>query len=102
MFHRLLVMFEVSYKFYVRFAGEVAAFAAMVDLLFRTADAKIAAGVAAALEKAILRPIPAASAQRVFAQNRLGSFRFADPPHTSVPRNQRFRRVQILLHCDFV
>jgi hypothetical protein len=53
------MMFKIACKFHVIRTGEVIALAAMIDLLFFATNTKITVGVAATLEKAIIRCIPA-------------------------------------------
>jgi len=101
MFHRLLVSFAPTRPIFIVSAGKVTALATMVDLPFDAADAKIAAA-AAALKKAIVRRIPATSAQRVFIHHRVGAFIFPDPSPASVPLDQRLRRLHVMLNSDLI
>ena len=55
----LFMVFKIAYKLHIICTGEVTTLAAMIDLLVFAANTKITAGVAAALEKTIIRCVPA-------------------------------------------
>jgi len=67
-----------DYPFFIWFAGEITAFAAMGDLLFLAAYTEISAA-AATVPEAIIRYLPAAFAQRRFFHHLLGTFGFSNP-----------------------
>ena len=95
-------MIEVAYKFYICVTGEFPAFSAMVELLFRAAYAKITAGMASALKKAVLCRIPATFTQRYFAHHSFSILIFSNPAHAPIPPDQFFRCLPVMLHSDFI
>jgi len=85
-------------KFLIVFAWEIATLATMVYLLFYTTSKH----VATTLKKAIIRTIPTTFAQWAFFHHRFSAFILSNPTLTSIPFNDEFCRVNILIHRDFV
>jgi len=79
---------------------KITALAAMSDLLFSAAFADMA--TVGALKKAISVIIPAAFAQRVLFHNRFGTGSLPNSPHASVPFNQLFSSIDVVLHGNFI